>query len=75
MKVTGVTAFDQLKIRINDVLHLSLSLNKFVGLQSWQFESRQSYFIELTLEGGVITTEYDSFELWKQVLVELDSLL
>lgn len=75
MNVTGAVAFDQLKIRINDILHLSLSLDKFVGLQSWQFESRQSYHIELTLEGGVITTEYDSFELWKQVLLELDKLL
>lgn len=63
-----------LKIYITDLLHFSLTLSEYVGMQSWMTGSKKKrYYIEFYLkEGESITLEYEKFELWKSILEELD---
>lgn len=66
--------YDALKIYFNGVLHLRLKLSALLGVQSWRMGAN-NYFIEYTMVGGSITTEYDSEEKWKPILAAIDDLL
>jgi hypothetical protein len=66
-----------LKIYISDLLHFSLLLSEYIGMQSWIAGTKKKrYYIEFYLkEGESITLEYEKQELWKSILVELDKNL
>lgn len=72
MKITSQISHAGVKVYINETLHIHFVRERFVGLQSWQFESEQMFYIELTLDGGVIRCDYDRRDLWVGVLAELE---
>ncbi len=74
-EVTSELSQDRLKIRINGALHLSLCRSRFVGMQSWRLLRENKWVIEITSEGGVITSDYDGAEKWLAILGELDKFL
>jgi hypothetical protein len=68
------TTFDMVRVLFGDTIHLMFARSKFIGLQSWMYGNR-NYFIEITLDGGTIQTEYDDVEKWKSILKELGNIL
>jgi hypothetical protein len=74
-EITSELVHDRIKIRINGNLHLSLKPSRFLGMQAWRILREQRWIIEYTMEGGVITTDYDSPEKWRAILAELDNVL
>lgn len=62
------------KIYVNDILHIHFMRDKFIGLQAWQYETEDLFYIEITLENGVITCDYDKREMWVNILKELNKL-
>ncbi len=72
MKITSRISHASVKIYINDTLHIHFARDKFVGMQSWQFENEAMFYVELTLDGGVIRCDYDRRDLWLGVLAELE---
>ncbi len=72
MKVTNKISHASVKIYINETLHIHFMRDKFLGLQSWQYESEQMFYIEITLAGGVFRCDYDRRDLWIGVLAELE---
>lgn len=67
-------ADNQIKIYLNDTLHLCLKQDELIGIQSWvKGDTHQSYWIEYTLKDREILTGYDCIEKWKEVLKLLDS--
>jgi hypothetical protein len=57
-----------LRIYINEVLHLAIDREKFIGLQSW-IEEVDWFCIEYYYLGSdPILSEYDDFEKWKEIL-------
>lgn len=55
-------------------MHLRIKRSKLLGIQSWR-HGENNYFIEFTMEGGVITSDYDVEAKWKTILNGLDKIL
>jgi hypothetical protein len=71
MQITSRISHASVKVYINETLHIHYLREKYVGMQSWQYEDEKMFYVELTLEGGVIRCDYDRRDLWLGVLVEL----
>lgn len=74
MKIVSKLTHASIKIYINEILHIHYIRDKFVSLQSWQYEDENLFYIEITLLDGVMTTDYDKREMWINILKELDKV-
>lgn len=74
MKVTSKISHASIRIYVNDVLHIHIVREKFLGLSSWLYEREEMYYIEVVLRGGNITVDYDRRDLWTLVLAELGKI-
>ena len=74
MNITSKLAHASVKIYVNDILHIHFLREKFIGLSSWQYEKEGMFYIEISLDGGVMTVDYDRRDMWLSVLSELDKL-
>jgi len=75
-KLSFLRVHKSLKVFIEDILHLEVRMDKYLGLQSWLDGGGSSmYYIEICMDGGNILLEYDDKELWKGVLSLLNSKL
>lgn len=63
--------FGFFKVSINGTLHLSIKMDELVGVQSWKFKDSK-HTIEFTTKTGSIIAEYDSENLWKEVLTHVN---
>lgn len=63
---------DEVKIFINDILHLSFK-EKIFAIQSWN-EQNKFWKIEIKTKHTSTLVEYDSFEKQKQILELLNKL-
>lgn len=71
LKIKGTNV----KIYINDLLHLSFVQSEYRGVQSWK-EGTNWYCIEYYFKDSKpIKCEYDSFEKWKTILELIDKEL
>ena len=68
--ITSKSKIGSFNLYINDNLHLSISKNELVGIQSWVENAK--YSIEYYLKDKDIITEYDDIEKWKTILKILD---
>jgi len=66
MNSTIFISGDEVKIFINDILHLSFK-EKILSLQSWN-EQNKFWKIEIKTKHTSVLVEYDSEEKWKQIL-------
>ena len=57
---------DELKIYINNILHLLIT-DRITSIQSWNEEDKW-YKIEIQTKHNSVLLEYDSFEKWKKIL-------
>lgn len=73
-KITCSVTFRYLKIYINNVLHFQLLLENHDGVQSWLLgENVKTFFIEFyRKEGEPILLEYDSYDIWIEILNLID---
>lgn len=66
--------FYAIRIFCNDLLHLHIRRNEFMGLQSWK--DGDKYSIEYTLrDGKSILSEYALKESWESILRSLAPIL
>lgn len=63
---------DEIKIFINDILHLSFK-EKILSIQSWG-EQNKFWKIEIKTEHTSTLVEYDSQEKWRQILELLNKI-
>lgn len=75
VRIEVTPEFEAIAVRLNGVLHLWIDRTKFLGLSSWIIEGRCQFFIEVVMEGGNITTDYDTREKWETVLAGIQSIL
>jgi hypothetical protein len=74
MQVTSKISHASARIFINEVLHLHIVRERFLGLSSWLYEREGMYYIEIALNGGRISVDYDRRDLWVGVLAELEKI-
>lgn len=73
MKITSKFSQSSIKIFVNDILHIQFERTRFIGISSWQYETENGlYYIEIVLDGGIISTDYDKREMWIAILTELE---
>lgn len=64
---------EDIRIYINDILHLRLPRDKHIKIQSWIEGHTKTYVIEIWCAGHLDRCIYDNKKLWKQVLSALDN--
>jgi major membrane immunogen (membrane-anchored lipoprotein) len=75
-KITVVMRYNALVVSFGDVTHLRFNHARYIGHQSWRAGyGDKKFVIEITLDGGVITCDYDREDKWKAVLKGLDDTL
>lgn len=67
--------FNMVYVHINGVMHLSFVRSRYLGIQSWRMSETNQFFIEITLDGGVIVSDYDSVEKWTSILSGLEDVI
>jgi hypothetical protein len=67
------TTLAHLRVKINGLLHFSISLDQLVGIQSWIVASG-SYRIVYYTKTGKITCEYDNRNNWELILRGLEKI-
>jgi hypothetical protein len=75
VNITSNISHASVKIYINDVLHIHFMRSRFAGLSSWQYEKEGGhgmYYIEIVLDGGNVTVDYDRRDIWLGILAELE---
>lgn len=75
MKIEVTPEFESIAIRIEGVLHLWIDRRKLLGVQSWVKTGRRQFFIEFGMEGGNITSDYDTREKWETILKGVEAVL
>jgi len=77
MNITTKKTCKYFKIYINLVLHLSIKIDEYLGIQSWIDDNNlYRYNIEFYLKNGKgIVCEYDDRILWETILKEIDNNL
>ena len=66
-------ADNQVKIYVNEIIHLLIKQDQLVGIQAWTTgEEHKTYWIEYTLKTREILSGYQSPELSKAILMQLD---
>lgn len=65
--------FYALRVYFDDVLHVHINARKLLAVDSWK--DGQSYWVEFTLNGGKVLTEYDDQAKWLEVMQGLESVL
>ena len=75
-KVLVCGIFNCYKIYINDILHLYLrNIHELLSIQSWIDGGNNKFWIEYTYKSGMkILTEYEDYELFCEILKQLDAL-
>lgn len=63
---------DEVKVFINDILHLSFK-EKILSIQSWN-EQNKFWCIEIKTKNTNILVEYDSPEKWEKILNLLNKI-
>ncbi len=60
----------QIKILIDDILHLSIKQEELIAIQSWimGYGPEAKYHIEFTTKTQAVNSEYDNIEKWKNIL-------
>jgi len=71
MRITSTISRASVKVFVNDILHVHFMRDKFLGLQAYQYEAEQMFYIDITLTSGVLTCDYDRQDMWLGVLAEL----
>ena len=68
---------NQIKIYINDLLHLCIKIDEYIGMQSWIDDySKYRYNINFNFKNNTdILCEYDDRNLWVSILKQLDLAL
>lgn len=72
--ITVELVYDAIVVKFGGSMHLRIKRSKLLGIQSWR-HGEKNYFIEFTMEGGVITSDYDVEAKWKTILSGLEKVL
>lgn len=77
MTITHYKDYHHFKIYIDDILHLSLKIEDYAGVQSWiNGRTGSVYEIELYVKGiSHIVLGYDKKETWEKILKLIDQHL
>ena len=71
VKVT--TNFYSMTITIDGYIHLKVRMKDIYGYQSWS-DRKNNNIIEYYCKDGNIRCEYESKELWKEILKQLEPI-
>lgn len=65
--ITNESGATHVDIHINGISHLSFSKDKYRGRQAW-YESKNTFKLEIYLEGATMLIEYNSIDKWKAII-------
>ena len=65
--------YNRLKVHIQNVLHLHIDTTGGLHIHSWV--DNNLYVIEYTSPTGRVKVEYESREVWEEVLKQIDNKL
>lgn len=78
MNITYDNGLDDIKIYINDILHLFLKKEQIVGIRSWYIsldKDPDPFFIDILFTNNIIHIQYDTREKWLKILEIINKIL
>lgn len=76
MRVAAVIQFDELRVTIDGLLHVSLRRSDLFGIDTWIDAVAGRWCIEFTaVTGATMLAEYDTREKWIAVLEAIGEVL
>ena len=72
MRVTCKSDSEDIRIYIDNVLHLRIPRDSNIKLQSWLETDTKLYIIEIWCAGNTDLMEYEDKNLWIEILNTLD---
>lgn len=72
-KVAVKVFSDKLRVYINDLLHLSISIEELVGVESYSW-SDDRWHIDFITKTNTIECWYTNKELWESILRGIDGI-
>lgn len=73
----GIKKFSKFILTINNIIHLSLKLKGYIGLQTWidTREKNNKYCIEIYyIKSKPILLEYVNEDLWKDIINHINKI-
>lgn len=71
VEITSKSEFNRIKIYINNLIHISIPKDNNTKIQSW-YEDKTLYKIEIYNSKHLDEYHYEKYEIWSDVLKELD---
>jgi hypothetical protein len=72
-EVNVETTYETIRIYVNELIHVLIKRDEFVGIQSWG-DGGGKWCIAFYTKTGIITTEQDSREKWESILRALKNI-
>lgn len=72
MKIEAKSDSEDIRVYIDNILHLRIPRDKNIKIQSWIEGHSKSYTIEILVKNNQIKIAYDSKTKWEKVLKLLD---
>lgn len=73
-RVTSETYGNFFRILIHGNLHLAVDTTKLIGLQTWYYNPNFMYVEYYFKDGTKMKSEYNSEDLWMEVVKELNNI-
>lgn len=75
MKITGFSCSKFGRIMFNDLVHLHLEREGFIGFTSWVERDENNFVVEFTYDkGAIIKCEYDVYAKFSEVLKVVEGI-
>lgn len=71
-KVEVKIHFGNLRIFINDILHVSVKIREIIGLTSYIIS--QVWYIEIYTTSSTVEFNYTDIRIWKEVLSQIENI-
>lgn len=73
MMIKILVTYQDIKIFINDILHLAIKRQGLISIQSW-VAATNLFIIEFQVGEDSIIAEYEKREIWEEILMKLGEL-
>jgi hypothetical protein len=74
-KVTSKSDSENIRIYLDNLLHLRIPRDKNIKLQSWVDFSTKLHYIQIWCVNHSDRFEYENRQLWVDILMELDKII
>jgi hypothetical protein len=75
MKITSKSDSEDIRVYIDDILHIRIPRDKNIWLHSWIEGHSKKYMVKIHTKKHTDLFEYDNKKLWVDILTQFEKIL